>query len=659
MTLKNHMEQLKNIQNCSISKIVINDVLINKNKILMCGVKIMIIYKNDAVGFKNAVDENRIVYDIEMQYTDKFGRKVSDAEKRAWNYSLRFMETALRKSNIPDDCGVLIEYNIPSTSKRIDFIISGYDDKDNANFVIVELKQWNKAGATNKEDIVTAFIGGRVREVAHPSYQAYSYKKYLSDMNEAIYKNNIRPFSCAYLHNYNRRRPEPLTQPLYEYIIEDTPIFFSDDTKNLEDFIKKYVGKGNGLDILYQIESGKIRPSKKFIEYVSSMFDGNKVYTLLDEQKVAYSNIIKYATSTTDKTTIIVNGGPGTGKSVVAMNAFIYLLKQSKNIKFVAPNASFRTTMVDMLSNNKKHSKKRLSILFSGSGSFYTALENEFDALIVDEAHRLKRKGAFMYKGESQVEDIVKASIINVFFIDDNQRIRPEDEGTVERIKQAAHKYNSTVVEVELKAQFRCSGAEGFLNWVDHNLQIEETANFDGWDGDTFDFMIMDNPNLLVEKIQEKNRQGFKARMLAGFAWPWTAENEGNPNAEVEDVDIPEYNFKMPWNSRTNQYNWAINDEKQNQIGCVHTSQGLEFDYVGVIIGNDLRYNPDTMDVYASYEDYCDTSGKKGLKNNPQELTKLIKNIYKVLMSRGMKGCYIFCRDKNLEEYLKGRIQKN
>ncbi|TGE37675.1 DUF2075 domain-containing protein [Desulfosporosinus fructosivorans] len=619
----------------------------------------MIIYQNSALGFRTAVDDNKIVYDIDVQFMSKYGRKVAESEKRAWNYSLKFMETVLRRSKIPDDCGVLIEYMIPNTSKRIDFIVSGHDKHDNANFVIIELKQWDKVGTTNKEDIVTTYVGGKVREVAHPSYQAYSYKKHISDMNEAVNAKNIHPYSCAYLHNYTRRNPEPLTAVQYQEIIRDTPVFLSEDAGKLVDFIKKYVGKGNGLDILYQIENGKIKPSKKFVEYVSDMFDGNEVYTLLDEQKVAYENIITTATKATEKSTIIVNGGPGTGKSIVAMNAFVELLKQGKNLKFVAPNASFRAAMVEMLSNNKKHSKKRLGVLFSGSGSFYNALEDEFDVFVVDEAHRLKQKGAYMYKGESQVEDIVKASKVNVFFIDDNQRIRPEDVGTVGTIKEAAVKFGSEVMEIKLEAQFRCAGAEGFLNWLDHNLGIEDTANFDGWDGDAFDFMIMDTPQKVLEKVKERNEVGFKARMLAGFAWPWTSEAEGNTNAEVKDVELTEHGFSMPWNSRSNQYTWAFDAEKVNQIGCVHTSQGLEFDYVGVIVGNDLRYNPETMQIYASYGDYYDKTGKKGLKQKPEELTYLIKNIYKVLMTRGMKGCYIFCRDENLQAYLRSRLQHN
>ncbi|SFL55974.1 DUF2075 domain-containing protein [Pelosinus propionicus] len=618
----------------------------------------MIIYQNDAIGFRTAVDENRIADDIELKFQSNYGRKVGDSERDSWAKSLKYMESILRNSKVPDDCGVLIEYNIPSTNKRIDFIISGYDQDGNANFIIVELKQWSVANATDKEDIVTTSIGKKVREVAHPSYQAYSYVKYLSDMNEAIYKDNLKPYSCAYLHNYKRKNSEPLLFEQYKTIIEETPIFFAKDTKKLEEFINKYVGKGNGLDILYQIENGKIRPSKKFVEYVSEIFDGNKVYTLLDEQKVAYESIIACVKSATAKTTIIVDGGPGTGKSVVAMNAFVELLKRKKNLKFVAPNASFRGVMIDMLSNNNKRSKKRLGALFSGSASFYDAKNDVFDVLVVDEAHRLKKKGAFMYKGENQVEDVVKASRINVFFIDDNQRIRPEDVGTVAEIKSTAAKYKSEVVEVKLEAQFRCAGAEGFLNWVDHNLQIKETANFDGWDRDTFDFMIVDDPNILLEKINKKNEEGFKSRILAGYAWPWTSEKNGNPNAEIDDVKMQEFDFSMPWNSRSTQSPWAIDDEKMNQIGCVHTSQGLEFDYVGVIIGNDLRHDPDTMKIYSSYDDYYDVMGKTGLKEKPEELTYLIKNVYKVLMSRGMKGCYVFCRDKNLQDYLCNRFGK-
>jgi DUF2075 family protein len=616
----------------------------------------MILYQNDAIGFRHAVDRNTLVGEIEHAYVKQMGRSVGASEKHSWNNSLRFMETAVRNALVPDDCGVLIEYNIPSSLKRIDFIISGHDERGEENFVIVELKQWEKACLAGKEDLVLTHLNGAMRETTHPSYQAYSYKRYLSDMNEAIYSKNLHAFPCAYLHNYIPGCPEPLLDQQFEATIRNSPIFFSPDVEKLEAFIQKYVGKGKGMDILYEIEHGKIRPSRKFVDSISEMFEGNEVFTLLDEQRVAYSNIIKYASEAKKKTTLIVNGGPGTGKSVVAMNAFVTLLKQGNNIKFVAPNASFKEAMVDMLSRAHTNSKKRLNALFSGSMVYFDAPSDAFDVLLVDEAHRLKGKGTYMYKGVSQIEDIIKASKVNVFFIDDLQRIRPDDEGSRQKIKKVANELGSEIVEVQLLAQFRCSGAEGFLRWIDHNLQIEETANFLYWDSDSFQFKVFDDPTQLSDTITQMQEKGLKARLLAGYAWPWTSAKEGNADAGVCDVSIPECNFAMPWNSRKDPYNWAVEDSKKNQIGCVHTCQGLEFDYVGVLIGNDLQYNPKTMKIEANYQNYYDTTGKKGLKQNPGELTTLIKNIYRVLLSRGMKGCYVFCRDKKLQEYLKDRL---
>lgn len=616
----------------------------------------MIIYKNSAGQFRNEVDMNLIADQIVNRYETVYGRRAHHAEVRAWNNSMRYMETVLRRSGVPDDCGVLIEYNIPSTSKRIDFVITGRDEEDQDNFVIVELKQWETAEATTKEDVVRSFVGGAMRDVTHPSYQAQSYLNYMSDMNEAVYDGNIRMSACAYLHNYSKQDPEPLLSPQYQDILDTSPVFFKNDTDKLQSFIKRYVGQGNGLGILFEIDNGRIAPSKKFVEYVSDLFDGREIYTLLDEQKVAYSSIVDIALHAEEKTTIIINGGPGTGKSVVAMNAFVKLLQSNLNLQFVAPNASFRSTLTDMLASGRGRTKKRLNALFSGSSKFVDAIPNEFDVLICDEAHRLKKRGAYMYRGLSQVEDIIRAAKVSVFFVDDHQMVRPDDEGSTARIRDAAEKFGSRIETVKLEAQFRCSGAEGFMNWVDHTLMLSDTANFDGWDEESFEFKLVDNPNELKSLIDVKAESGAKARLLAGYAWPWTTDKAGNKNAEVSDIVIDEYNFAMPWNSRTQPHTWAVDPDKADQIGCIHTSQGLEFDYVGVIIGYDLRYDPENKTLYSNYQEYYDSTGKKGLKNNPDELNRLIRNIYRVLMSRGMKGCYVYCRDEHLQAYFASRL---
>jgi DUF2075 family protein/thymidine kinase len=378
---------------------------------------------------------------------------------------------------------------------------------------------------------------------------------------------------------------------------------------------------------------------------------------LIDEQKVAYETILSYSEKTGKKRTIIVKGGPGTGKSVISVNVMGRLIERGKNARFVAPNAAFRSVVFENLVAGLRGEKSRIKNLFTGSLHYCNVPANHFDVLVVDEAHRLKDHRAYQYQGKNQVEDIIKASKVNVFFIDDAQRIRPEDIGSVAEVERVAKELGSEVHEVELRAQFRCSGAEGFVNWLDTVLQLRETGNFNGWDEKAFDFRVIDDPNELLELIKGKNREKTTARMLAGFAWPWTDEKSGNRNGEINDVAIPEYGFSMPWNGRASRELWAIKPEGENQIGCIHTSQGLEFDYAGVIVGADLKYDVERRRLAASYDDYKDSSGRRGLKDKPRELTELVCNVYKTLMSRGMKGCYVFCVDKNLQAHFKERLE--
>jgi DUF2075 family protein len=612
----------------------------------------MIILGCTASDFLKFVDENTLTSKIEDNFILKLGKRPSPSERMSWSNSMQFMERVIRNSKVAGDCGVIVEYLIPGTNFRADFIITGKNELGQDNFIIVELKQWDKAFATEKKSIVSIGKGERT----HPSYQVLSYKQMIEDMNEAVQSADIVGHACAYLHNYRESENEPLKESQYSEIVEKAPLFLQGDTIKLQNFIYTHVGRGEGMHLLSQIENGKIRPSKKLIEHVESLFDGNDAFTLLSEQKVAYENIIYYAKKQDKKRTIIVQGGAGTGKSVISMNALGTLLKSKLNVKFVAPNASFRDVMVEELIKRNSKSRMRIKTLFSGSSQFYNAPSNSIDVMIVDEAHRLKRKGAFQYKGENQVEDIIKTAKVSVFFVDDTQQIRPEDIGTVNEIKRVAEQLGSEIYEFKLDAQFRCSGAQGYINWLDDVFRIQATGNYNGWDKTAFEFEILDTPNEVYNKIKEKVDLGLNARMLAGYAWDWTSEKEGNPNGEVDDVLIPEHNFSMPWNGRSISTTWAVDDDGINQVGCVHTSQGLEFDYVGVIIGNDLKYDSATDELFTEYDEYKDKVGKKGLKNKEQELNLLVKQVYKVLLTRGMKGCYVFCRDLKLQEYLKTRL---
>ena len=664
----------------------------------------MIVYQNTAKGFTQDVDSFVIVDRIKEEFKNRAGKiNFNPSEVESWINSLDKMERVIRNSGIADDCGVLVEFGLPSTSKRIDFIIAGRDEQDNKNFIIVELKQWTQAESTDKEDVVVTPYFGRAL-TTHPSYQASSYKSYLSDFNENVYSKKLYPYSCAYLHNYVERNPEPLKADNYVQSVSDSPLYFQHDHVKLQEFIYRHVGKGRGAEILYEIESGNIRPSKQLVDYVTGLFKGNREFILLEEQKVAYEVALKTGLSAEEKTVIIINGGPGTGKSVVSMSLLGSFLKKRKNVFFVAPNASFRDTLLKKLTQGKD--TRRAKLLMTGSAKYYDVPADTYDILVIDEAHRLKNSQAFMYRGENQVADIVNAAKVCVFFVDNAQMIRPQDIGSDQEIRKQAQKANARVIDLKLKTQFRCEGAEGYVKWIDDVLEIDKTGNFGGWDKKTYEFFVADSPHTLRDWVNSKVAAGYNARLLAGYAWPWTSAKNGNLNAEVADVKIPEHEFFMPWNSRQIGSSWATDDNGLGQVGCVHTSQGLEFDYVGVIVGKDLQFmfldksgnefdpleksnyeyqDQDTLseehfermvadttqpysffnersiakgEFFSQWNNYYDSAGKQGLNNDPERMNQMIRNIYRILLTRGIKGCGVYFCDPNLENYFRFRLNK-
>lgn len=622
----------------------------------------MILYSNTYKDFKDDVSHLRLTRSIEQSYERVFRRKANKKERESWDNSLRCMHLVISNTQISDDCGILIEYNLPNTSRRIDFMITGENDQKQKNLVIVELKQWQSAESTGMDGVVKTALGNNIRETAHPSYQAFGYKKFLHDFNEEVYSGKINAESCAFLHNYLQKDPEPLLDDVYAYYVKDTPLFFQEDIDILAQFISSHVGRGNGMEILYAVEHGKIRPSVKLIDAVGSLFKGNEYFTLIDEQKVLYEKLL-HAPITDEKQVVIINGGPGTGKSVLSFNLLYGMLKRRKNVVLSAPNAAFRDVMTKRLQQAglKKKTKNPLDTMalhsiITGSSSFFGLESSIYDVVIVDEAHRLKDKKAYQYYGKNQIEDIINASRYSIFFVDDTQAIRLEDIGSCRNIKAAAKKFHASVSEYTMDVQFRCSGMPGYINWVDHTLHIKDTANFDSWDTDIFTVELCDSPHDVFAKVKEKDNQGFQARMLAGYAWKWT--KKGNPDGQVADVIIEEHDFAMPWNPRSARTTWAIDPTGLHQIGCIHTSQGLEFDYVGIIIGKDLQYDPKEKLLFASWEHYKDVAGKKGLKDNPVQFDRLVRNIYRILLTRAMKGCFIYCHDHNLQEYLRHCLPK-
>ena len=607
---------------------------------------------------ENDVLETKL-YDTIKQ---KMNRSTGLSELNSWRNSLKEMYITLNDSAIPSDAGVAIEYNIPQTSKRVDFLISGYDDNNKGNVIIIELKQWEQLQAVEgHEAIVETYTGGANRRVVHPSYQAWSYAALIKDYNQYVQDEDVELHPCAYLHNYPRKDNDPLDAKQYEDILSDAPAFTYGQRDALRNFIKKNIKTGDGEDTLVKIEHGKIKPSKQLQDSICGMLKGNKEFIMLDEQKVVYETILNLSTKCqkdNKKRTIIVEGGPGTGKTVVAINLLAELTKRDQFAQYVSKNSAPRIVYGYKL----KGSMKRNSVdnLFKGSGCYTDAPLNSIGTILADEAHRLNEKsGMFQNLGENQIKEIIHASRCSVFFIDESQRVTTSDIGSVEEIEKWAKMEHSEVFRMELISQFRCNGSDVYLAWVDDVLQIRDTANYD-LEGIDYDIRICDSPMEMEHIILEKNSIRNRARILAGYCWNWPKETRNDVN--YHDIKIGDYGIS--WNLDGGDA-FAINPDSVHEAGCIHTSQGLEFDYVGVIIGDDMRY--ENGEIITDYSKRAKTDqsmkGIKGIaKNNPQEANRLadeiIKNTYRTLMTRGMKGCYVYCTDSKLSEYLKERLNK-
>ena len=382
----------------------------------------MLVYEGIKSGFINDVDLGIIADKIRNKYIEVVKKRPSAPEFNLWKNSMQYMRGVLSDSDIPNNTGIAFEYNIPPTGCRIDFMMSGYN-KNKSNVVIVELKQWDKA--TEVKDMngvykVNTFTGGGLRDVNHPSYQAMTYANLIRDYNESVQLKDINVIPCAYLHNYYFEDDDTLLSDDYKEYTDQAPLFGHSDVIKLRDFIKKYIEDGDDGDILYEIDNGKIRPSKMLQDSLKNMLKGNKEFYMIDNQKIVYEYALRNAIDTVsanDKNVMIVRGDPGTGKSVLAVNLLVELNNRNMTCFYVTKNAAPRSVYASKLRGD--YTQTYINHLFQSSGNFIDEERNKLDCLVVDEAHRLNAKsGMFQNKGENQIKEIINAAKFSIFFID-------------------------------------------------------------------------------------------------------------------------------------------------------------------------------------------------------------------------------------------------
>ena len=617
----------------------------------------MIVYRSTKDGFTSDVDGGNIDAIILENFKAKLKHSTSHREVQSWWNSLNYMARVLGDDHIPGDAGVAIECQIPLTSKRIDFILSGTDAAQQPQVVIVELKQWTKAERTAKSGIVRTALGQGLHETSHPSYQAWSYAAMLEDFSETVRDEGIRLNPCAYLHNYGE--DDVIRHPFYGEYLDKAPVFLKTEMLQLRDFIKRFVRHGDQGQIMYRIDQGKIKPSRQLADALSGMLRGNREFVLLDEQKLVYESALHLAhqAETRGKQVMIVQGGPGTGKSVVAINLLVELTRREKMVHYVSKNSAPREVFKAKLTGTL--STTRVQSMFKGSGAYVEAPAGQMDVLVVDEAHRLNEKsGLYSNQGENQIKEIIQTAACSVFFVDDHQQVTLKDIGSTQSIRHWARLAGATVHDFELPSQFRCNGSDGYVAMIDDLLQIRPTAQSD-LEGLDYDFRVVDSPNELRDLIRERNLQDNKSRLVAGYCWDWKSKKD----PQAMDIVLPEFGFGMKWNLSEDGPAWIIRPDSIDQIGCIHTCQGLEASYIGVIIGPDLVVRNGKVlgdPSKRSGKDRSIRGYKQVLRDQPIEgalrLTQIIQNTYRTLLTRGIKGCYVYCTDPETQAHFRARV---
>lgn len=617
----------------------------------------MIIYGATKSKFFDDILSNDIENIVRDRYTQATGRRVAPHELLSWRHSLQFVHNVLADDGVPRQTGVFIEYHIQPTAKRVDLMLTGIGEREERNVVLVELKQWAEAEVTDMDGIVRTQLGKAVRDTSHPSYQAWSYASLLREFNEALYVGGIRVYPCVYAHNFGQKGV--LDHPFYKVHVDRAPLFLKADALRLREFIKQHIRKGDDGQVMFEIEKGKIRPSKMLAESIASMLQGNEEFVMIDDQKLVFEKALSLVKKAEGgrKQVFIVEGGPGTGKSVVAVNLLARMVGERKLAMYVTKNQAPRVIYEQKLAGSLK--KSEIGALFKGSASFTKTKPDAFEMLIADEAHRLNVRSQYI-AGENQVMELIRGARVTVFLLDEDQRVTLKDIGTREEIEKWAWKLGAEIHRGTLASQFRCNGADGYLPWLDNALQIRETANWFLGPAE-FDFRVMDTASALRERICELNKEKNKARMVAGYCWDWVSKKK---DRDAMDIRFPECGFAAQWNLEKDGSLWIMAPESVKEVGCIHTCQGLELDHVGVIVGPDLVVRDGKVVTDGRARASTDTSiyGFKGkFAEDPVAAQKLvepiIKNTYRTLLTRGMKSCSVYFTDGETREHFRSLLK--
>ncbi|MFJ4691113.1 DUF2075 domain-containing protein [Streptomyces sp. NPDC088766] len=582
------------------------------------------------------------------QFVHMHGHRPSAAEARSWERSIPALAAALNDAGL-GEVEVMLEYALPLNSKRADAVLAGvHPVTGEPSYLVVELKQWSQA-EPDEDDPALCRVDAYVHPVLNPIEQVRRYCEYLVNFNGAVAEHPDRVSGVAYLHNAT----EFGVGGLRAIEVDDSGQMFTGERRGefIDHLRAKLSDKVSGARAADELQAGRTVPSKQLMSVAAQEVREREQFVLLDEQQVAYRmvlNAVRKAKRSNHKEVLVVTGGPGTGKSVIALSLLGELYRQGVPALHATGSQSFTKTMRKVAGTRKRE----VQDLFKYFNSFMTAEQNSLDVLICDEAHRIRETSANRYTpaahrtGRRQIDELIDVARVPVFLLDEHQVVRPGEMGTVEDVKAAAAAQGLDCHVVPLESQFRCGGSDAYLRWVVRLLGLQSGGPVVWEPDDRMHLLVADSPEEMEAFLQARREQGYGARMSAGYCWPWSPEpRPGDPLP----ADVVIGDWARPWNLRGERSVsgappsalWATDPAGFGQVGCVYTAQGFEYDWSGVIIGPDLLWRGDRW-----ITDRAASKDPVFKRSTPDDdVDRLIRNTYKVLLTRGMVGTVVYATD--------------
>jgi uncharacterized protein len=589
------------------------------------------------------------------------GARPSPAEARSWDRSIPVLARDLVEAGL-GSVEVLLEHKLPLSSRRVDAILAGRHPATGApSYVIVELKQWSGAELYEEDPRLVLIDGYGHHPLLHPLDQVRGYCEYLVDFMPVLQDSTESVAGAAYLHNATEHGVAALRQ-----LSETTHgrLFTGERRGEFLRFLRSRLSAdASGAPYADAFLSSRVAPSRQLLSVAAAEIRDREQFVLLDEQQLAF-NLVLHATqaarSADAKTVIIITGGPGTGKSVIALSLLGELARQGRTVLHATGSRSFTMTLRKIAGKGSGQTQR----LFKYFNNFMDAERNGLEVLILDEAHRIRETSVDRYTkaqfrtGRPQIDELISAARVPVFLLDEHQVVRPGELGTVADIAAHAQGLGLAVQQISLDDQFRCGGSEAYMYWV-HRLMGLVPGGPLAWTGDP-DFAVQaaDTPHEMQHVLQLKLDAGYGARMSAGFCWPWS---DPRPDGSlVPDVVIGDWS--RPWNLRGDRAVggappsalWATDPAGFGQVGCVYTAQGFEYDWNGVVLGPDLVWRHGGWVAVRGANADPNLRSRSSIPDH--DFDRLVRNVYKVLLTRGMIGTVIYSTDEETRAMLRSLL---